>query len=120
MADRPENEAPREKRSLGDYFERVWGQALLAVSAAEEEAHRTAQRVAQVYGWGQDEVRRQTRVLAERLSEQRRDMEQNLEDSVQRALAKLKVPRRESIQEFSARMEIIERRLSALEADRGQ
>lgn len=120
MADRPENEAPREKKSLGDYFEKVWGQALLAVSAAEEEAHRTAQKVAQAYGWGQDEVRRQTRVLTERLSQQRREMEKNLEDSVQRALSKVKAPRRESLLEVASRMERIERRIAALEAGKGR
>jgi polyhydroxyalkanoate synthesis regulator phasin len=70
MAERPENEAPREKRSLGDYFEKVWGQAL--------------------------------------------------EDSVQRALSRLKIPRREKILEFTSRLDRIERRISALEAERGQ
>jgi polyhydroxyalkanoate synthesis regulator phasin len=119
MAERPENEAPREKKSLVEYFEKVWGQALLAVSAAEEEANRTAQKVAQVYGWGQDEVRRQSRLLTERLSQQRREMERNLEDSVQRALSKVKVPRRESLLEVASRMDRIERRIAALEADGG-
>ncbi len=121
MAENPDKEASsKEKKSLGEYFEKVWGQALLAVSAAEDEATRATQRVAQAYGWGQDEVRRQTRLFTERLAQQRRELEKNLEDSVQRAMSKVKAPRRESLQEFSTRLERIEKRIAALEAPEGR
>jgi Poly(hydroxyalcanoate) granule associated protein (phasin) len=121
MAEHPDKEASsKERRSLGEYFERVWGQALLAVSAAEDEATRATGRVAQAYGWGQDEMRRQTRLFTERLAHQRRELEKNLEESVQRAMSKVKVPRREALQEFSARLDRIEKRIAALEAPEGQ
>ena len=68
-------ESPREKRPLAETFERLWGQALLAVSTAEEEAGRVVQRVTGAAGWSQDEVRRQARELTERLVTQRRDLE---------------------------------------------
>jgi polyhydroxyalkanoate synthesis regulator phasin len=125
MADQPDPapvstpEAPREKRSLGEYFEKVWGQALLAVSTVEDESRTAAQRMAQVYGLGQDEVRRQTRILAERLVHQRKELERNLEESVQRALQRVKVPRRETLTEVLARLEQLEERIARVEEEQG-
>ncbi|MGA9524735.1 MAG: hypothetical protein WBV82_24970 [Myxococcaceae bacterium] len=121
MVEHPDKEATtsKEKKSLGEYFERVWGQALLAVSTVEDEATRATQRVAQAYGWGLDETRRQTRLFSERLAHQRRELEKNIEDSVQRAISVLKLPRREALKDFSARLERIEQRIAALEAPEG-
>src|SRR5438309_1362460 len=65
---------------LVEYIERVWSQALVAVSQAEEEASKAAHRFAEATGWGQEEVRRQARELAEKLSRQRRELERRLED----------------------------------------
>src|SRR5260221_4006112 len=53
-------------------FEKVWGQALLAVSTAEEEAGKALGKVAEVYGWSQDEVKRHVREFADKLASQRR------------------------------------------------
>jgi poly(hydroxyalkanoate) granule-associated protein len=110
--DKPEGS--KEKWGLGDTFERVWSQALLAVSAAEDEASKVAHRVAEVAGWSQEEVKRQVRELTDRLVSQRREMEKALEDGVKRTLVKLKVPRREEIQAVQERLEKLAQRIEEL------
>jgi hypothetical protein len=107
--------AGKERPRLSETFERIWGQALVAVSAAEEEAARALQRAAAVAGWSQDEVVRQVRVFTDRLASQRRDLERNVEDGVRRALGVLKLPRREQLQDFEARLARLSERLDALE-----
>ena len=121
--DKPEAESPptpsagnpKDWPRLGETFERIWGQALVAVSAAEEEAARALQRAASVAGWSQDEVVRQVREFTERLASQRRDLERNVEDGVRRALSVLKLPRREQLQEVETRLARLSERLDALE-----
>ncbi len=107
-------EAPREKHPVAETFERVWSQALLAVSTAEEEAGRTVQRLAATAGWSQEEMKRYARELTERLTGHRKDLERNVEDGVRRALSHLKLPRREEMQEVEARLGRIAERIDAL------
>ncbi|MBX5480923.1 MAG: phasin family protein [Myxococcaceae bacterium] len=45
-------------------------------------------------------------------------LEKSVEDAVQRSLSKVKFPRREQLQEFSERLDRVERRLSELEGKR--
>jgi len=103
-----------QKRLLAETFERVWSQALLAVSTAEEEAARCVQRVAEVAGWNQEEMVRQGRLLAERLTGQRKDLERNVEEGVRRALSHFMVPRREQLQDVEARLLRLAERIDAL------
>lgn len=107
-------EAPREKHPVVETFERVWSQALLAVSTAEEEVNRTLQRVAATAGWSQDEVKRHAREFTERLVGHRKALEHSVEEAVRGALAKVKVPRREELQEFEARLTRLAERIDAL------
>jgi polyhydroxyalkanoate synthesis regulator phasin len=46
-------------------------------------------------------------------------VEKGIEEAVQRSLGVLKVPRRETLQEFAARLDAIEKRISALEGKGG-
>ena len=111
----PSTGTPKDRLRLAEAFERIWGQALVAVSAAEEEAARALQRAASLAGWSQDEVLRQVREFTERLASQRRDLERNVEDGVRRALSVLTLPRREQIQEVEERLARLSDRLDALE-----
>jgi hypothetical protein len=104
MADRP----------VVEYFQRLWGQALVAVSQAEDEAGKAAQKFAEVTGWGQEEIKRQARELSERLVRQRRDLEHSVEEGVRRTLLTLRVPRREEIHDIQARLERVAARIEAL------
>src|SRR5579863_5668468 len=102
------------ERSITEYFERVWGQALVAVSQAEEEAGKAVQKLAGVAGWGQEEIKRQARELGERLVRQRKDLEHSVDEGVRRTLSALRVPRREEIQDIQARLERVAARIDAL------
>lgn len=110
--DKPE--APREKHPVAEAFERVWSQALLAVSTAEEETNRTLQRVASAAGWSQEEVKRHAREFTERLAVHRKGLEHSVEEAVRGRLARLKVPRREELQEFEARLARLAERIETL------
>lgn len=103
-----------QKHSLVETFERVWSQALLAVSTAEEEVARSVQRVAEVAGWSQEEMLRQAKLLTERLTGQRKDLEHNVEEGVRRALLHFKIPRRDEIQDIEARLVRLAERIDAL------
>lgn len=102
----------KEKRPLTEHFERVWTQALMTVSTAEDEAAKVLQRVAEVAGWSQDEVKRHAREVTERLTTQRRELERNFDENVRKTLARLKVPRRDEILELEARIERLTERLN--------
>lgn len=104
----------KDKRTLSDFFEKAWGQALAAASLAEEEASRTVSRVSQAAGWSQDEVKRQARELTERLSQQRAAVEKGLEEGVKRALARVALPRREELAQLNARLDAVARRVERM------
>jgi|SRR5450755_2492900 polyhydroxyalkanoate synthesis regulator phasin len=104
----------KEKRPLSDVVERMWAQALVAVSSVEEEAAQLVQRLQAAAGWSQDEVRRQVTEVSERLASQRNALEKNIEEGVRRAVSRLKVPRREQIQALQARLDRLSARLDKL------
>lgn len=101
----------KNRKSVVEHFERAWSQALLVVSTAEDEASNALGKVAELAGWGQEELRRHAREFADRLSVQRRDLERNMEETAKRTLSMLKVPRREQLSELQARLDRIEARL---------
>lgn len=108
-------EVPKDRRPVVEALERMWAQAVTAMSSVEDEAARVVQRAQTVAGWSQDEVRRQMGDLAERLAAQRRELEQGLEERVRGALQRLRVPRREEVQALMARMERVAERVETLE-----
>ena len=108
----------KEKRPLSDAVERMWAQALVAVSSVEEEAAQLVQRLQAVAGWSQDEVRRQVAEVSEHLATQRQTLEKGIEDGVRRAVTRLRVPRREQIQALQARLDRIAARLEQLDQRR--
>jgi len=108
-------EVPKDRRPVVEALERMWAQAVTAMSSVEDEAARVVQRAQTVAGWSQDEVRRQMGDLAERLAAQRRELEQGLEERVRGALQRLRVPRREEVQALMTRMERVAERVETLE-----
>lgn len=109
-----EKDAQKEKRSLGEHFERLWGQALLAVSNAEEEALRVVQRVSDGAGWSPEEIKQRARELGERLVSQRRDLERTVDEAVRRTVTHLRVPRREQLQDVQTRLDRLAERIDRL------
>lgn len=108
-------EVPKDRRPVVEALERMWAQAVTAVSSVEDEAARVVQRAQTVAGWSQDEVRRQMTDLAERLAAQRRELEQGLEERVRSTLQRLRVPRREEVQALTARVDRVTERMEKLE-----
>src|SRR5438874_1113429 len=104
-----------DKPDAKTVFDRVWSQALLAVSTAEEEAGKALGKVAEVAGWSQDEVKRHVRDFADKLASQRRELEKTVDEQVKRAVTRLHVPRRDELAELAARVETVAARLDALE-----
>jgi polyhydroxyalkanoate synthesis regulator phasin len=111
-------EGAKEKRGPLEVFEKVWSQALVAVSTAEDEAAKVGARMAEAAGWSPDELKRQVRELTLRLSHQRRSLETGVEDGVKGALAKLRVPRRDDLAGITSRLDAVSRRIDALEKGR--
>ncbi len=112
------NDGGKEKRRPLEVFERIWSQALVAVTSAEDEASKVGARMADVAGWSQEELKRHVRDMAERLATQRKALEANVEEGVRGTLARLKVPRREEMSALGARLEAVARRIAELEARR--
>ena len=108
-------EVPKDRRPVVEALERMWAQAVTAMSSVEDEAARVVQKAQTVAGWSQDEVRRQMNDLTERLAAQRRELEQGLEERVRGALQRLRVPKREEVQALTARVERVAERLEKLE-----
>jgi polyhydroxyalkanoate synthesis regulator phasin len=104
-----------EKRTFSEIFEHLWSQALVAVSAAEDEVSKAVQKLAEAAGWSQEEARRQVRELSERLVAQRRELNRAVEEGVKKALARVKVPRRDELQDFGRRLDRLAERIQALE-----
>ena len=77
----------KDRRPVVEVLERMWAQAVTAVSSVEDEAARVVQRAQTVAGWSQDEVRRQMGELAERLAAQRTELEQGLDGAGPRRVA---------------------------------
>ena len=108
-------DTPKEKRPVLEGLERMWAQALTAVSSVEDEAARVVQKAQTVAGWSQDEVRRQVTELSQRLRAQRRELEQGVETGVRTALARLRVPRRDEVAALTAQLDRIAARVERLE-----
>ena len=108
-------EVPKDRRPVVEALERMWAQAVTAMSSVEDEAARVVQRAQTVAGWSQDEVRRQMGDLTERLAAQRRELEQGMEERVRGALQRLRVPRREEVQALMARVDRVAERVEKLE-----
>lgn len=107
-------EPSKEKKGLADSLQSVWSQALLAVNSAETEASSLVSKLQSSAQLSQDEVRKQVRELADRLTHQRRDIERRVEEGVRLTLQRVRVPRREEIAGLNARLDTLNRRIDNL------
>ncbi len=107
-------EPSKEKKGLADSLQSVWSQALLAVNSAETEASNLVSKLQSSAQLSQDEVRKQVRELADRLTHQRRDIERRVEEGVRLTLQRVRVPRREEIAGLNARLDTLNRRIDNL------
>ncbi len=93
--------------NIQEMFKEAWSHALAGVNAAEQEAEKVFNRVADVAGFSPEDVRRHAREFGERLQAQRKELEKAIDDGVKRAAARLQVPTKGDL-------DAIEQRLTAL------
>jgi polyhydroxyalkanoate synthesis regulator phasin len=105
---------PEEKRTMTEIFHQVWGQALTAVTSAEEEANKLLSKLPWASAWSPEEARKQVREFSERLVVQRKDMERRVEEAVKLSLRSVQLPRRDELKELSARVDELARRVESL------
>ncbi|MBX7097833.1 MAG: phasin family protein [Myxococcaceae bacterium] len=97
----------KDKHSLLEAAQHLWSQALVT---AEEETQKLIGRVQAIAG----STQAQARELSERLVTQRKDAEKAVEDAVKKSLTRLHVPRREEVQQISARLDALTKRVEGM------
>ncbi len=102
-----------EKKPL-EAFQQFWGQALVTLTGAEEEAARLLARVQGLSASSQEEARRQVREFGERLTSQRKDIEKRVEDTVKQSVARLRLPRHAEVAQLTTRLDALARRVENL------
>ncbi len=103
---------------MQERFKEAWSHALAGVNAAEEEAGKIIQRLADVAGFSPDDVRRHAREFGERLTSQRKEIERTIDDAVRRAANRFRLPTKEDIDALQKRVEAVAERVEALAKER--
>lgn len=104
------------QRSIAEFFRETWSQALVAVSATEEEAQKILGKMTNWVEMGPEEARRLGQELSERLRRERDELEGTIEVAVRRALAPFRLPAKEELNVLHARLTEIEARIDRLAA----
>lgn len=108
----------KERPGLAEFFKEAWSQALIKVSAAEDEAAKVLHRAGDLAGWKPDDVRRLAKEFSDRLAAQRREFEKSLDEGIHRAVAHVKFPRRDDLDGLVRRLDQVEARIEALRQKR--
>ncbi len=108
----------KERPGLAEFFKEAWSQALIKVSAAEDEAAKVLHRAGDLAGWKPDDVRRLAKEFSDRLAAQRREFEKSLDEGIHRAVAHVKFPRRDDLDALVRRLDQVEARIEALRQKR--
>jgi poly(hydroxyalkanoate) granule-associated protein len=99
---------------IQDMFKEAWSHALAGVNAAEQEAEKVLNRMADVAGFSPEDVRRHAREFGERLQTQRRELEKAIDEGVRKAATRLKVPTKGDIEAIERRLEELSAKVEAL------
>jgi polyhydroxyalkanoate synthesis regulator phasin len=99
-------------------FKEAWSHALAGVNAAEAEAEKVFNRVADVAGFSPEDVRRHAREFGERLQAQRRELEKAIDDGVKRAADRLRVPTKGDIEAIEKRLDLIAAKVDELSKEK--
>ncbi len=99
---------------LREIFKDAWSQALAGVNAAEAEAEKALDKLADAAGFSTDDVKRHAREFGERLAAQRKDLEKAIDDAVRNAANRFRIPTKEDIAVLERRLDAVTERLDAL------
>ncbi|MGC3998768.1 MAG: phasin family protein [Anaeromyxobacter sp.] len=95
-------------------FKEAWSNALAGVNAAEAEAEKVLNRIADAAGFSPEDVRRHAREFGDRLTTQRREVERAIDDAVRKAANRFRIPTREDIETLQKRLDAVAERVDAL------
>ncbi len=101
-------------------FKEAWSQALVGLTAAEQEAERVLGKIADAAGFTPEDVRRHAREFAERLQSQRREIERGIDEAVRRATNRFRLPTRDEVDTLRQRVDAISERLDAMASARAK
>jgi len=106
--------AQEHHRGAVEAVREAWSQALVAVSATEEEVQKIIGRLTGWFEVGPEEARRLGVELTERLRGERIQFEEGLEAAVKKALTPFRLPNREDLTALSGRVSTLEARIDRL------
>jgi polyhydroxyalkanoate synthesis regulator phasin len=88
------------------------------VNAAEQEAEKVLNRIADAAGFSPEDVRRHAREFGERLTVQRREIEKSIDDAVRRTANRFRVPSREDLEALQKRLDRVAEKVDALSKEK--
>jgi polyhydroxyalkanoate synthesis regulator phasin len=100
-------------------FKEAWSNALAGVNAAEQEAEKVLNKIADAAGFSPEDVKRQAREFGERLTVQRREIEKTIDDAVRRTVNRFRIPSREDLDVLQKRLDSIAEKVDALAKEKG-
>ncbi len=103
---------------IQELFKEAWSHALAGVNAAEQEAEKVFERLADAAGLSPEDVRRHARDFGERLTAQRRELERAIDEGVKRAAVRLRVPTRGDLDAIERRVAELSTRVDQLARER--
>ncbi len=103
---------------IQELFKEAWSHALAGVNAAEQEAEKVFERLADAAGLSPEDVRRHARDFGERLTAQRRELERAIDEGVKRAAVRLRVPTRGDLDAIERRVAELSSRVEQLARER--
>jgi polyhydroxyalkanoate synthesis regulator phasin len=106
--------AQEHHRGALEAIREAWSQALVAVSATEEEVQKILARLTTWVEVGPEEARRLGVELTERLRSERIQLEEGVESAVTKALTPFRLPSRDDLTTLGARVEALEARVDRL------
>lgn len=103
---------------LQGIFKEAWSNALAGVNAAEVEAEKVLNRMADAAGFSPEDVRRHAREFGERLQGQRQQLEKAIDEGVKKAAIRLKVPTKGDLDAIEQRLTALTEKVDALAKDK--
>ncbi len=97
-----------------EMFKEAWSQALAGVNAAEAEAEKVLNKLADAAGFSTDDVKRHAREFGERLTAQRREVEKTIDEAVRNAANRFRIPTKDDLATLQKRLDAISERVDAL------
>jgi polyhydroxyalkanoate synthesis regulator phasin len=99
---------------IQEMFKEAWSHALAGVNAAEQEAEKVLNRLADAAGFSPEDVRRHAREFGDRLQAQRKELEKAIDDGVKKAASRLRVPTKGDIEAIEKRLDVIAAKVDEL------